>query len=131
MPDINSSREKPLILVVDDDAAQLIMLEVTLNQAGMTVAKAANGSEAVASFKKLHPDLILMDILMPVMNGLQACAAIRELKDGKGYTDRFNNRSGRSCFYSAGLRCRCNGLHHQTGQLANTGSPCALLTQGQ
>ncbi|WP_062155244.1 GGDEF domain-containing response regulator [Beggiatoa leptomitoformis] len=71
------------ILVVDD--AQLIrnMMVQVLKKAGYTVDTVENGQQAVDYFIEYHPDLILMDADMPVLNGLEACQRIRELPEGK------------------------------------------------
>ncbi|WP_050978383.1 GGDEF domain-containing response regulator [Beggiatoa alba] len=71
------------ILVVDD--AQLIrnMMVQVLKKAGYIVNTAENGQEAVDYFTEHHPDLILMDADMPILNGLEACQRIRDLPEGK------------------------------------------------
>jgi CheY-like chemotaxis protein len=70
------------ILVVDDyeDARQI--LKFILRSLGYLVAEAADGSEAVESVKGSLPDLILMDLAMPVMNGIEAVKAIRKFENG-------------------------------------------------
>ena len=83
MPEMQSYDTVPIVLVVDDDPAQRLLLEETLIQAGMRVHQAKDGAEAVALFTRLNPDLVLMDIKMPVMDGLEACAQIRQLMEGK------------------------------------------------
>lgn len=67
------------ILVVDDILENRLVLDRLLNRMGHHVVTAENGKEAVERFPLEKPDLVLMDIMMPVMNGLEAIAAIREL----------------------------------------------------
>ena len=63
------SSEAPLVLVVDDDRDGREMYSATLTRAGFRVEQAMDGFEAVDKGYKLHPDLILMDLLMPRLDG--------------------------------------------------------------
>lgn len=65
------------ILVVDDDAVNLMVLEQMLDIAGYPVDSAIDGVEAVEKAAELRPALILMDISMPRMNGVDAAITIR------------------------------------------------------
>ncbi len=65
------------ILIVDDDAGIREILATQLTRLHYTTVTAANGKEAVTRFTKDKPDLVLMDILMPQMDGLTACEKIR------------------------------------------------------
>lgn len=65
------------ILLVDDDRAVLFMLKTLLENAGHTVATAADGEEALGLLEKSMPQLIITDWAMPKMNGLEFCKAIR------------------------------------------------------
>lgn len=75
--------QQPVILIVDDDPAQRLLLTEVLEQAGFIVVEASDGLEALKLFVQDPPDLVLMDIKMPVMNGLEACAGMRQLPRGK------------------------------------------------
>jgi diguanylate cyclase (GGDEF)-like protein/PAS domain S-box-containing protein len=70
---------KPVVLVVDDDATLRMMLHASLTKGGFSVLEAENGAKGVAMFAESRPDLVLLDVMMPGMNGLQACAAMRRL----------------------------------------------------
>lgn len=63
------------ILIVDDDAQNLYMLEILLKTHGFEVELAANGSEALELAQRKPPDIIISDILMPVMDGFSLCRA--------------------------------------------------------
>lgn len=73
----------PRILVVDDDEKSLTITANLLGLIGFNVKSAINGQEAVIIFENWKPELILMDIYMPVMNGLNAIQLIRNTQDGK------------------------------------------------
>ena len=64
------------ILVVDDSATERHMLKDMLTKAGYDVLSSENGEDAIAKARLLKPDLILMDVVMPGLNGFQATRAI-------------------------------------------------------
>ena len=65
------------ILLVDDSATVLMMERMILASEGVELHTAKNGLEAHQKAKEERPDLILMDVVMPQLDGLQACKAIR------------------------------------------------------
>lgn len=69
------------VLVVDDNADMVEVMELMLGQAGYSVRSASNGEEALEAVAARMPDLVLLDLLMPVMDGWQ-CA--RELRSRYG-----------------------------------------------
>lgn len=71
-------KKKHLLLVVDDDMRMLKMLQRMLSSAGYLVAIAENGIKALDYFTTATPDLVLLDIMMPVMDGYEVCTRIRE-----------------------------------------------------
>ena len=66
------------ILLVDDSATVLMMERMILAAERFEIVTASNGREGQAKAKSEQPDLILMDIVMPQLNGLEACKALRE-----------------------------------------------------
>ncbi len=72
------------ILIVDDNKTNRKLIEIFLNRLGVTHHSASDGEEAVESYRDHHPDLVLMDVSMPVMNGLDATREIRRLEGANG-----------------------------------------------
>lgn len=68
----------PRVLAVDDDPGMRLLMQETLAKAGFDVRAATSGAEAIQLCRKFAPDLMLLDINMPVMDGITACTAIRE-----------------------------------------------------
>ena len=66
------------ILIVDDEQANRLILQAMLNKGGYDIVQASNGVEAVEAFEKEQPDLVLMDVMMPVMDGYEATRLIKE-----------------------------------------------------
>ncbi|MCL0062585.1 response regulator [Peptococcaceae bacterium] len=68
------------ILIVDDAAFMRMMIKNIVTKAGYeVVGEAENGAQAVEMYKELKPDLVIMDITMPEMGGIQAVKAIKEI----------------------------------------------------
>lgn len=80
MPKAKSPQETP-ILVVDDEEALRNLLRISLQKAGYTVYTACNGAEAMDIFNQTAIDLVLLDILMPDMDGYTLCAELRKRSD--------------------------------------------------
>ena len=66
------------ILVVDDEALLVKGIRLNLQNEGYEVITGSNGAEAVLAAKTQEPDLIILDVMMPEMDGLEACSRIRE-----------------------------------------------------
>ena len=71
------------VLIVDDDAASRKLMCKTLQREGFEVLEAENGEQALAVFDEQHPDIVLLDVEMPVMNGFTACEKLRERPHAK------------------------------------------------
>lgn len=65
------------ILVVDDDVALAEMIGIVLEGEGYTVSTCPDGAKAVAAFQEHHPDLVLLDVMLPGMDGFEVCTALR------------------------------------------------------
>ncbi len=71
------------ILIADDEENIRTLYKIELEDAGYIVELASNGKEAVEKFKETSPDLVILDIKMPVMDGIEALQTIRQLPQGK------------------------------------------------
>ncbi|MDX1641943.1 MAG: response regulator transcription factor [Balneolaceae bacterium] len=69
---------KQTILVVDDEQDLLDLIEYNLRQEGFNVLKAENGKDGIQMAKEHMPDLVLLDIMMPQMDGIEVCDRMRE-----------------------------------------------------
>jgi len=78
-----STTAKQKILIVDDEPDILELIEYNLKKEGYQVHLASNGQEAVAEAKKVLPDLIVLDIMMPKMDGIEACRIMRTMPEFK------------------------------------------------
>ncbi len=68
---------KGRVLVVDDDAALAEMLGIVLRSEGFDSSHVADGEHALAAFRETKPDIVLLDLMLPGMSGLDVCRAIR------------------------------------------------------
>ncbi len=66
------------VLIVDDEVNIVISLEFLLEQAGYHVRVAHNGEEGLDKIATFEPDLVLLDVMMPRMNGFEVCSRVRE-----------------------------------------------------
>ncbi len=74
----NTTGKKPLILVVDDVQKNLQVVGTTLMDEGYEISMANHGEKALRLLEKLTPDLILLDVMMPDINGYQVCERIKQ-----------------------------------------------------
>ncbi len=78
-----------VVLVVDDEEMVRLFVREALKQAGFEVCEASNGVQALEQFAVRRPDLIIMDVVMPVMDGFAACMKLRESVEGKRVPNLF------------------------------------------
>jgi len=79
---LTETEDIPQVLIVDDDRSTRSTLRYTLQRDGFRVEEAADGAQALTMLKRFQPDVILMDAVMPVMDGFTACARMQELPGG-------------------------------------------------
>jgi CheY-like chemotaxis protein len=72
---------KPVLLIVDDILINRVLLGEIAREIGCEFKMAGNGKEAIGLLEQVHFDMVLMDIEMPVMNGLETTKYIRSLSD--------------------------------------------------
>ncbi|APU96517.1 MULTISPECIES: response regulator transcription factor [Sphingobacterium] len=78
---MSSSKQK--ILIVDDEKDILDLIAFNLNREGYQVSTAQNGEEAINVAKQVNPDLIILDVMMPKMDGIEACRIMRAMPEFK------------------------------------------------
>ena len=83
MNQIAHKETPPRVLVVDDEEMQRILARTSLEQAGFVVEEARDGAQAIDKFTEILPDLVLLDVKMPVLDGFDACQAIRQTSEGR------------------------------------------------
>ena len=77
------SHDAPLALVIDDDEMVRMLVRQTLEITGILVTDAPDGEQGLARFEQLSPDIVLLDVLMPGMDGFEVCAQIRGMPSGQ------------------------------------------------
>lgn len=70
MQNVHDGSKQTLIMIVDDDAALGEMLSIVLNSSGFETVTCQDGLRAVEMFPTLHPDLVLLDIMLPGLDGV-------------------------------------------------------------
>jgi DNA-binding response OmpR family regulator len=75
---------KRRVLIVDDEPNIVLSLEFLLRQQGYEVSVARDGEEALAAASSLRPDLVVLDVMLPALDGFEVCRRLREHPEHKG-----------------------------------------------
>ena len=75
----DDSQERPRLLLVDDDEVNLMLTAIALRERGFDIVEVTGGESALAALDDTAPDLVVLDALMPGMDGFQTCQALRAL----------------------------------------------------
>lgn len=98
---VGSTAQK--VLVVDDEEDIVDLLKYNLEREGYSVITALNGKDAIKQAKAHHPDLIVLDIMMPGMDGVEVCAQLRQLPEFKSTVITFLTARGEDYSQIAGF----------------------------
>jgi two-component system KDP operon response regulator KdpE len=79
--EFDPSLENVTVLVIDDDASLIELLRSVFGRAGARVLGACGGQEGLRQFHAYHPDLVVLDIMMPDMDGWEVCRSLRRISD--------------------------------------------------
>lgn len=80
--DNSSCADLPLILVVDDDRSTRTLLKVAMEEEGYQVITAKDGEECISEYHRCQPDMVLLDAIMPGMDGFSCCKRLNQLFEG-------------------------------------------------
>jgi signal transduction histidine kinase len=78
-----TTERRPTVLIIDDDTISRMLAREALEQSGWSVEEAENGRLGIEAFAREYPDLVLLDIMMPEMDGFAVCAEVRRLPKGR------------------------------------------------
>ncbi|MFT7209397.1 MAG: two-component system alkaline phosphatase synthesis response regulator PhoP, partial [Flavobacteriales bacterium] len=95
--------DKQRVLLVDDDQDILDLVKYNLEKEGFEVETADNGKEGVKRAKEFLPELILLDVMMPEMDGMETCIEIRDIPDLKNTLIAFLTARGEDYSQIAGF----------------------------
>ena len=84
--EVIDGRKRPLALIVDDDETVRLLVRQTLEQSDFDVEEAENGVIALSAFRNRRPHIVLLDVVMPELDGYRTCRAIRQLPEGEHTT---------------------------------------------
>lgn len=101
---------KKKVLIVEDYADTRSFMKFLLEGYGYEVFEASDGEEAVRTTREQHPDLILMDISMPVMDGLTATKVIRKSGNGFSHTPIIAVTAFGESYYKKAIEAGCDDL---------------------
>jgi CheY-like chemotaxis protein len=80
----SSLSQPPRIMVVDDERTIRLIVRRILEKDGYAVAEAENGAVALELYREFRPHLVLLDVMMPVMDGITACTHLQQIPGGTG-----------------------------------------------
>jgi DNA-binding response OmpR family regulator len=75
------NQPQPLILIVDDDDSIRMLLKMAIKNKGYQIEEATNGEEAIAVYQRCQPNLVILDAIMPIMDGFQTCKHICDINE--------------------------------------------------
>jgi len=73
------STERKRVLIIDDEVQSMLLLKSVMMRAGLDVIGATSGEEAIQKCNKIHPDIILLDLMMPIMDGWETYQQLRRI----------------------------------------------------
>jgi sigma-B regulation protein RsbU (phosphoserine phosphatase) len=79
----NLDRNSPVILVADDDRSTRMLLRLILQKEGYQIIEVENGEECLKAYHREQPDMVLLDGMMPIMDGFACCAQLKSMPDGE------------------------------------------------
>jgi two-component system alkaline phosphatase synthesis response regulator PhoP len=103
MDDHMSGAQIQKVLLVDDEADIVELLRYNLEREGYSVTTALNGKDAIKAAKSGRPDLIVLDIMMPGMDGIEVCMQLRQLPEFKNTVITFLTARGEDYSHIAGF----------------------------
>ena len=74
-------QNNPLILIADNDHSTILLLRAILHKEGYRVVEATNGKECIEAYKQYKPDLVLLDAIMPIIDGFNCCLEIKNINN--------------------------------------------------
>jgi two-component system sensor histidine kinase/response regulator len=116
---------RPKILVVDDQPINVQLLKRKLEREGITVVAAYNGLEALDLVAKDKPDLILLDVMMPDMDGIEVCQRLQANEETPPHPGHLHHRAHLQGGQARGPRRRRGRLHHQADRPRRDARPRA------
>ena len=77
------NQDSPLVLIADDDRSNRILLRVILQKEGYRVLEASNGKECIEAYKQQKPDIVILDALMPIIDGFTCCQQLQIIESAR------------------------------------------------
>jgi DNA-binding response OmpR family regulator len=100
----------PLVLVVEDDNSIAAALDFLMTREGYAHDRVASGAEALARIRTLHPDLVLLDVMLPEVSGYAICEDVRRDPDLSGVKIVMMTAAGSAAERSRGLALGADGF---------------------